>query len=54
MVSGYAWNGTVKPWLAGHWDALVQPMIDLGYRWAVVLGNHDDQVKFKISKISKI
>ena len=54
MVSGYAWNHTVRPWFEGHFNALVQPMVDLGYRWAIALGNHDDQADLNRTQIVEL
>ena len=41
-VSGYAWDGS-QGWTRKQWEKLTEPMISLGYPWAVALGNHDDQ-----------
>jgi predicted MPP superfamily phosphohydrolase len=45
MVSGYAWNRSkIEPWFIKRFNQLIEPMMELGYRWAYALGNHDDQV----------
>ncbi|KAF2076216.1 hypothetical protein CYY_002457 [Polysphondylium violaceum] len=41
-VSGYAWNGSAG-WLASKWDHMVSPMLANNKRWAMTLGNHDDE-----------
>jgi len=44
MVSGYAWNRSkIEPWFIKRFNQLIEPMMELGYRWAYALGNHDDQ-----------
>jgi len=42
-VSGYAWNGTTQGWFAERWAQLTSPMMNLHYRWAFAIGNHDDE-----------
>ncbi|ELR22873.1 Ser/Thr phosphatase family superfamily protein [Acanthamoeba castellanii str. Neff] len=50
-VSGYAWNGKVRPWFPLRWDQLTAPMKSLGIRWAFAVGNHDDQGDFNRTEI---
>eukprot|EP01132_Coremiostelium_polycephalum_P002294 gene2294-2830_t len=41
-VSGYAWNGQ-EGWFAEKWLHLTQPMVNANLRWALAMGNHDDE-----------
>lgn len=42
MVSGYAWDRR-NGWFEKRWKQLTEVLIELGYPWATVLGNHDDE-----------
>jgi hypothetical protein len=52
MISGYAYRGG-SGWVKGHYEKLLRPMIKLGYRWAMVLGNHDGEADWHRAKIAE-
>jgi hypothetical protein len=52
-VSGYAWNGR-SGWFAEQWKKLVAPMIKGGYKWALTIGNHDEEADLTRDQIVEL
>ncbi|EGG18598.1 hypothetical protein DFA_04092 [Cavenderia fasciculata] len=42
-LSGFAWDKKTVGWGKSKWAKIVQPMMDHQLRWALAMGNHDDQ-----------
>lgn len=54
VVSGYAWDGKTRPWVAKQYDKMAQVLIEKGHYWATTAGNHDEEGDLTRAEISEV